>query len=551
MRNWGRFVLLFAMLIGVSANATAADVEIRYNKKHCVVGQDCVLEVYVNSFVPLGRLSVLLRFNSSYMTVTNVENGNYLPTQVSFNWTNDVNSWSPMLCPAPTYCGQIQYNAYDATDSTSGHHLLFRVTFRVNTTTRLYWDPCSCWCNTFICVSPQPFAQSYDGSSYSMGFYSDDIVANVGELTDTDGDCMPDLVEAIAGTDPNDMDSDDDGLMDGNCGSEDLNNDGFVQPGETDPSDADTDDDGIPDGTEAGLTAPETADTDLAAGNFIPDADPLTTTDPTNPDSDGDGVPDGVEDPNRNGAYEPELGESDPEDSESQPPIPPAMNRVRVLLLGDGDGETQVQAALEAAGHLVTVVNNYYDWDGVTPDVDDFEIVVLLDGYDYGYELQAAAGTALEAFVTRGCDLLMTEWTAYDVEGGSKTGPIADLMPVISPSGSYDDGLTWTVTGTHPLTDGLPASWYDDADSTYVDPKPGAIVLIRGDDQIPLLTYSTEFGGTTVHLNHTMSYTTSTIEANALQIIVNAAENASCNRIFWSGFESGNCVVWSATVGGP
>ena len=144
--------------------------------------------------------------------------------------------------------------------------------------------------------------------------------------------------------------------MDGHGFSEDLNNDGTVQPGETDPTDADSDDDGIPDGTEKGLTAPETADTDLAAGNFIPDADPLTTTDPTNPDSDGDGVPDGVEDANRNGAYEPELGESDPEDAESQPPIPPPLNTVRVLLLGDGDGETQVQAALEAAGHLVTVV---------------------------------------------------------------------------------------------------------------------------------------------------------------------------------------------------
>jgi hypothetical protein len=552
MRNWGSFVLLFAMMIGVSANATAADVEIRYHKKFCVAGQDCTLDVYVNSLVPLGRLQVVLHWNSSYMTVTNVENGGYLPTLNEIRWTNDAVDFAPTLCPAPSYCGILKYNAWDATDSTSGFGLLFRITFRVDTTTMLEWGKCPCMCPGWTCLPPDPFATSYDGSStYTMGFNPDDIVASSQPLLDTDGDCMPDLVEAIAGTDPNDMDSDDDGLMDGNCGSEDLNNDGFVQPGETDPSDADTDDDGIPDGTEAGLTAPETADTDLAAGNFIPDADPLTTTDPTNPDSDGDGVPDGVEDPNRNGAYEPELGESDPEDSESEPPVPPALNGVRVLLLGDGEGETQVQAALEAADHLVTVVNYYYDWDGVTPDVDDFEIVVLLDGYDYGYELQAAAGTALEAFVTRGCDLLMTEWTAYDVEGGSKTGPIADLMPVISPSGSYDDGLTWTVTGSHPLTDGLPASWYDDADSTYVDPKPGAIVLIRGDDQIPLLTYSTEFGGTTVHLNHTMSYTTSTIEANALQIILNAVENTSCNTIFWSGFESGNFVVWSSVVGGP
>ena len=61
-----------------------------------------------------------------------------------------------------------------------------------------------------------------------------------------------------------------------------------------------------------GLVAPETPDTDLSAGFFIPDADPSDRTDPTNPDTDGDGVPDGVEDANHNGAYEPELGETSP-----------------------------------------------------------------------------------------------------------------------------------------------------------------------------------------------------------------------------------------------
>jgi len=550
MRNWGFFVLFSAVAMGLTTGATAADVTIRYDNKICWPGGECTVDVFVNSHPPLGRLQVVLHWDSSKVTVTNIENGGYLPTLHKLDWSNDAAVFAPTLCPG-SGCGMVVYNAWDATDSTSGHHLLMRITYKLHAATQLVWGKCACLCPGWTCLPPDPFATTYGGTAYTMAYSPGDLGLDPLAETDTDGDCLDDAAETYAGTDLNDRDTDDDGLTDGNCGSEDLNSDGTVQPGETDPTDADSDDDGIPDGTEKGLTAPETADTDLAAGNFIPDADPSTTTDPTNPDSDGDGVPDGVEDPNRNGAYEPEQGESDPEDSESQPPTPPSLNSVRVLLLGDGEGETQVQAALEAAGHLVTVVENYYDWDGVTPDVDDFEIVVLLDGYDYGYELQAAAGTALEAFVTRGCDLLMTEWTAYDVEGGSKTGPIADLMPVISPSGSYDDGLTWTVTGTHPLTDGLPASWYDDAYSTYVDPKPGAIVLIRGDDQIPLLTFSTESGGTTVHLNHTMSYSPDTIEANALQIIVNAAENASCNRIFWSGFESGNCVVWSGTVGGP
>ena len=288
---------------------------------------------------------------------------------------------------------------------------------------------------------------------------------------------------------------------------------------------------------------------ETANGRHAEIADPLTTTDPTNPDSDGDGVPDGIEDPNRNGAYEPELGESDPKDAGSTPPPQPTQTGVKVLILGDGEAETQVQAALEAAGHQVTVIPYYDDWDGVTPDVDSFQMVVLLDGEYYGEELQTGAGTALEAFVAKTCDLLITEWTAYDVEGGDKTGPIADLMPVISPDGDYDDGFTWTVTAAHPLTAGLAANWWDDAYSVYVDPKPGAIVLIRGDDQIPLLTYSNHAGGRVTHLNHDMTYTTDTIEANALQIIVNAVESATVCPIFKDDFENANCNDWSSVVG--
>ncbi len=531
--------------MGLTTSATAADVTINYDNKFCWPGGECTVDVFVNSFPPLGRLQVVLHWDSSKLTVTNVENGGYLPTLYKLDWSNDAAVFAPTLCTG-SGCGMVVYNAWDATDSTSGRHLLMRITFRLHATTQLVWGACAC----MSFASPVPFATAYGGTAYTMAYSPGNLELDPLAETDTDGDCLDDAAETYAGTDLNDRDTDDDGLTDGNCGSEDLNSDGTVQPGETDPNDPDSDDDGIFDGTEAGLTAPESPDTDLAAGNFVPDADPLTTTDPTNPDSDGDGVPDGVEDPNRNGAYEPEQGESDPKDSQSTPPVPPTLTGVKVLILGDGDAEDQVQTALEAAGHQVTVVDYYYDWDGVTPDVNDFQFVVLLDGYDYGYELQDTAGTALEAFVARNCHLLITEWTAYDVEDDDKTGPIADLIPVISPDGDYDYGLTWSVVGTHPLTAGLPTSWYDGADSTDVEAKPGAVVLIRSEDQVPLLTYSTLKGGTVVHLNHSMTYTTGTIEANALQIIINAVENATGCPIFVDGFETGDCSEWSQEVGG-
>lgn len=161
------------------------------------------------------------------------------------------------------------------------------------------------------------------GGPFPGGWASDDHDADgIPDSLDADddNDCLADNREDGNGngiyepwrgeTNPLDADSDDDGLTDGNCGSEDLNADGVWEPGlgETDPRQADSDGDGIPDGTEKGLAAPEGADTDLAA--FVPDLDPATTTDPLNPDTDGDGLPDGTEDADRNGRVD--AGETDP-----------------------------------------------------------------------------------------------------------------------------------------------------------------------------------------------------------------------------------------------
>ena len=96
------------------------------------------------------------------------------------------------------------------------------------------------------------------------------------------------------GTDPNDPDSDGDGLSDGVetmsgkwRGTEDTG---------TDPLSYDSDGDGLSDGSEVtgGLTDPTMSDTDndgLSDGNEIL----VVGTDPNDPDSDGDGLKDGFE----------------------------------------------------------------------------------------------------------------------------------------------------------------------------------------------------------------------------------------------------------------
>ncbi len=116
-------------------------------------------------------------------------------------------------------------------------------------------------------------------------------------------------------------DRDMDGLPDD---VEDANGNGVVDEGETDPDDPDTDDDGIGDGDERNAenpTDPLRADTD---GDGLPDSSEDRNgngrvddgeTDPTNPDSDGDGLLDGAEDADGDGVVDP--NESDPLDDDT------------------------------------------------------------------------------------------------------------------------------------------------------------------------------------------------------------------------------------------
>ena len=123
---------------------------------------------------------------------------------------------------------------------------------------------------------------------------------------DSDGDGIQDDIEISSGTNPNDADTDDDGIIDGD---EDPNQNGVVDAGETDPCNMDTDDDDIQDGTELGYTLGDIGP-DTYTGIFQPDQYPQTTTDPLDDDSDNDGVLDGIEDTNHNGRVDP--GETDP-----------------------------------------------------------------------------------------------------------------------------------------------------------------------------------------------------------------------------------------------
>jgi Cohesin domain len=141
---------------------------------------------------------------------------------------------------------------------------------------------------------------------------------------DQDNDGISDNQENISCTEPDDADTDDDGILDG---KEDANQNGIVDAGETDPCNSDSDSDGIQDGTEIGLTSDDIGpDTDPSV--FIPDADPSTHTNPLLEDTDGDGILDGQEDADHNGRVD--AGEGDPNQKQSV-----ALPFIPLLLLDD------------------------------------------------------------------------------------------------------------------------------------------------------------------------------------------------------------------------
>jgi hypothetical protein len=135
-----------------------------------------------------------------------------------------------------------------------------------------------------------------------MGHGADDNT-----IVDTDGDGMGDQLEIALHSDPNDADTDDDGVLDGQepnptC---DDDHDGLI-----DVLDADSDNDGLFDGTEMGKDC-SNPDTDASKKCCTPDADNGTTrTSPLLKDTDHGGVSDGSEDFNLNGKIDP--GETDP-----------------------------------------------------------------------------------------------------------------------------------------------------------------------------------------------------------------------------------------------
>lgn len=144
---------------------------------------------------------------------------------------------------------------------------------------------------------------------------------------DSDGDGLTDVEEANLGTGPENPDTDEDGIFDGD----------EITVWGSDPLNLDTDGDLLYDGGEllygTGILDPDTDDDFLSDGSEVY----IYGTSPTNPDTDGDGEPDGAE---INNGTNPLVAPSQPA-PEPEPTSPPAGATGDT----DGDGLTNAQEA--------------------------------------------------------------------------------------------------------------------------------------------------------------------------------------------------------------
>lgn len=202
---------------------------------------------------------------------------------------------------------------------------------------------------------------------------------------------------------------------------------------------------------------------------------------------------------------------------------------IRVLYLGDTAVNTPIiYDYLVDEGFEVTDASPFYDWDGATPAVTDFDIVVYLETDDYGSGLTSEGDAALTAWMLAGGTVIRSEWIAYSIGSGVALETDFDqYLPVEAPGSDYEYSTTWNVSlADHPLVVGLPASWTNvDGGCSIVNAMVGTVVVATTDLCGPALTILEHgtAGGQVIHINDDFGRDEGAVpDVHALVLLANA-----------------------------
>jgi hypothetical protein len=199
----------------------------------------------------------------------------------------------------------------------------------------------------------------------------------------------------------------------------------------------------------------------------------------------------------------------------------------RVVVLDDGRSAPQVMEALRRQRIAAFNAGFYQTWDGISPPLDETDVVLFLQGYEYNDTMTPAADQALVDFVNAGGLLVRTEWCAYEYGDGSGNLMVDAFLPVRAPESDYLEGerASWTIQDRrHPLTKGLkPVFHIDGAGFSFIEATPGATVLATNQRDEPTLALGTFGPGEVVHVNHDLTYEVAIIPKEILRVLTNCA----------------------------
>jgi uncharacterized repeat protein (TIGR01451 family)/MYXO-CTERM domain-containing protein len=349
-----------------------------------------------------------------------------------------------------------------------------------------------------------PYTEYFtDGNGSDPGAPPTTITVN------SDGDGLSDEEEIAAGTDPQDADSDDDGVRDGDEPSWNIDSDG---DGNINALDPDSDNDGLLDGTELGKGCADPA-TNPAARSCIADADSgATKTDPLDVDSDNGGASDGSEDANLNGKNDP--GERDPNKIADDMSVVDTDNDglsdalEKKIGSNPNDADTDDDGALDGSEPNPSLDS---DSDGLVNVLDvDSDNDGLFDGTEMGFGCSSLATDMSKATCRVDADMGATKTRPInrDTDGGG----VPDGAEDINHNGKVDAGEVDPLNGADDTTsvdtdsDGLPDDYEMAIGSNAMDAdtdndgvadgfEPNPTVDTDGDGKINMLDIDSDGDG--------------------------------------------------------
>ncbi len=141
-------------------------------------------------------------------------------------------------------------------------------------------------------------------------------------------------------------------------------------------------------------------------------------------------------------------------------PSTACVSTCNVLVLDDAatSNDTTFHAALEEAGLTVTYVTNGAMEYAAAPAAGSFSAIYVTPGTTYDYDMPVEGQDAIVAAVNAGTGLVMTEWSAYQVDEGryQSLAPFV-LLPRSSGSETTSE-ITATLTG-HYIWTGIPETF--------------------------------------------------------------------------------------------